>query len=84
MEKENTIKSSKYSERDVRIITANLYAARKLHTHPSKVIKFIVNNRTYFPTLSDNDIEAVIKEKGLSWDEINNHPDVVFADIDDN
>lgn len=77
----NNIKSSKFSERDVRIITANLYVARKLDVNPTKVIKFILNNREYFPTITDKDIEGIIEERKLSWDEINSHPDVVFADI---
>lgn len=83
MEKEQSVKSSKYSEKDVRIITANLFVARKMSTNPTKVVKFILNNRAYFPTITDSDINTVIKEKGLSWDIINSHPDVIFADIND-
>lgn len=78
----DSVKSSKFSERDTRIIISQLYVARKINIHPEKVIKFILSNREYFPYISDDTIDSLIKEKGLSWDKINQYPDVVFADID--
>ncbi len=78
----DSIKTSKFSERDTRIIISQLYVARKLNVNPEKVIKFILDNRSYFPNISNETIESVIKEKGLSWDKIKQHPNVVFADID--
>jgi hypothetical protein len=78
----DSIKTSKFSERDTRIIIAQLYVARKLNVSPDKVIKFILSNREYFPYVNDDIIELIIKEKGLSWDIINQLPEIHFADID--
>jgi hypothetical protein len=78
----NNVKSSKFSERDTRIIVAQLYVARKLNVNPEKVIKFILSNREYFPYIDEETIESIIKEKGLSWDKINQLPEIPFADID--
>lgn len=77
----DSIKTSKFSERDTRIIIAQLYVARKLNVYPEKVIKFIMSNKEYFPYISDDVIESIIKEKGLSWDNINKLPEINFADI---
>jgi hypothetical protein len=77
----SNIKSSKFNERDTKIIIAQLYVAKNLNKNPSKVIKFITNNRKYFPFISDKIIEDLMIENNITQEQINKHPDVIFSDL---
>lgn len=70
------------NSRTARIIAAQFYVAKGLRRNPAQTIKFILNNRDYFPTITDYIIEQVKKENNLSDEDIDKQQDIKFADID--
>ena len=66
----------------IRAIAAQLYVAKGLSRKPAKMIKFIRNNRDYFPSIDDKQLEAIMKEHNLTEDDITNEELVKFADLD--
>jgi len=72
---------SKFDTRTARVIVAQLYVAKRLNVIPIKTIKFIMNNRDYFPDITDDKLNKLKQEKNVSDEDIEKEPDVVFADI---
>ena len=72
---------SKFNTKAARVIAAQLYVAKGLKRNPAKMIKFIKCNREYFPNISSEMLVQIQKEHNLSNEEIDNHPDVQFADL---
>ena len=54
-----------------RIIIANFYVSKNLKTNPALAIKFILENREYFPKINNKTIELIKKEHNIT-DEILN------------
>jgi len=72
---------SKYNTKAARVIAAQLYVAKGLKKNPAKMIKFIKCNKEYFPNISAEMLVQIQKEHNISDEEINNTPEVQFADL---
>ncbi len=70
-------KDSKFNERESRIIAAQLIVAKGLVKEPLKTIKFITQNRKYFPSINDSSLQMLILECGFSQKDIDDCPSVV-------
>ncbi len=70
-------KDSKFNERTTRIIAAQLIVAKGLIKDPLKTIKFIAQNRKYFPLIDDSSLILLMSEHGFSQKDIDDCPEVV-------
>ncbi len=73
-------KDSKFNERDTRIIAAQLIVAKGLKKEPLKTIKFITQNRKYFPSISDSSLELLISNHGFSQEDLDKCTSVTIAE----
>lgn len=79
---ESTKQKTFENPKTIRAIAAQLYVAKGLSRKPAKMIKFIRNNRDYFPSISESNIKALMVEHNLTEDDISNEEVVKFADLD--
>jgi len=77
----NNMQDSKFTTKGARVIAAQLYVAKGLKRNPAKMIKFIKDNKEYFPNISDEMLRQIQKEHNITSDEINSHTNVEFADL---
>lgn len=63
-------KDSKFNERESRIIAAQLIVAKGLLKEPLKTIKFITQNRKYFPLINDSSLKLLMSEHGYTQKDI--------------
>jgi hypothetical protein len=73
-------KNSKFSERDTRIIAAQLIVAKGLEKDPINTINFIRCNRKYFQSITDEMLEMLMKENHISHEDLDNCSSVKIAD----
>jgi hypothetical protein len=64
-----------------RVIIAQYYVASGLQQHPAKIIKFITNNREYFPQATDEWLNSIKKELNVSNEDIFMEPNIIFAKV---
>jgi hypothetical protein len=64
-----------------RVLAAQFYVAKNLTRAPAKTVRFIMDNRDYFPSINDDVLEKIKEEQKLTDDDISKEKAVVFADI---
>ena len=64
-----------------RVIAAQFYVAKNLPRDPAVAVRFITDNRNYFPSINDETLEKIKKENKLTEQDISKQKSVVFADI---
>lgn len=65
-----------------RVIAAQFYVAKNLNRNPAKTVQFIIDNRDYFPSIDDDEIEKLKKEHNLTEEELEKNKTRKLADID--
>jgi len=65
-----------------RAIISQFYVAKALPKFPARTLKFILNNREYFPTITDSMIEQIKIEYSINQDDIDKQPLITFAELD--
>jgi len=73
--------SSKFNEKDSRIIAAQLYVAKHLKTSPVKVLKFIEDNRDYFKDIDDKMFNDLMKELKVTKEQMEVAEVIKFPDL---
>lgn len=59
---------------------AQFYVAKNLERNPSKTVNFIINNRSYFPSISDDWLKQVKTDYNLTRADIEKEKNVVFTE----
>lgn len=72
---------SKFSGQAARAIAAQLYVAKRLNKEPAKMIRFIQLNRSYFPSISDEDIKNLKLEQNITDEDVLRHQESTFVDF---
>jgi len=72
------INNNKYNAKDNITIAAQLYIAKGLSRNPSKILKFIKDNKKYCPYITDDMIEQIMKENNITKEDIEKHGTVRF------
>jgi hypothetical protein len=73
--------NSKFTTKAARVIASQLYVAKGLKRNPAKMIKFMKDNKEYFPNITDQMLEDIKKEHNLTDEDINKYDTVEFTDL---
>ena len=64
-----------------RILAAHFFVAKNLKKNTAKTVKFIQTNRDYFPNITDECLNDIIKENGVTKEELEQSKVRKFAGI---
>lgn len=74
-------RGSKFTGENAKLIVSQMYVAKNIGNNTAKTIKFIVENRKYFPDISDSTIKQLMDEKKLTQEDIDKEKCVNIIDI---
>lgn len=77
----NEYKKTFDDPRTARVLAAQFYVAKNLQRAPLHSISFIRNNRNYFPSITNETIEKIMKEHNITEEDLSKIKEVKFADI---
>ena len=78
---DNGYKKTFDDPRTTRVLAAQYYVAKNLDKKPAKIIRFIKDNRRYFPSISDETLQKVMEENDVTEEDIQNQKETKWADI---
>jgi len=64
-----------------RVIIAQFYVAKGLEKNPAKIIKFIMDNKNYFPHADNELINKIKLEYNLTDEDIEKEQSLIFTDL---
>lgn len=64
-----------------RVLAAQFYVSKNLSRDPALAVRFISDNRNYFPSINDETLEKIKVENNLTDENISKQKSIVFADI---
>ena len=54
------------------VLIAQFYVSKNLKKNPASAIKFIINNREYFPNINEQTLEQIQKEHNITLENLEN------------
>lgn len=75
------MEGSKFNQESIKHIGVHLYVVHGMKKNPAKTLKFIMENKKYFPDIDLDTIKKVMKENGITDEDIEKEESVNMDDL---